>query len=391
MSRTTTAPADIAPSTSTSRVVSRLEALLDELASRKNIPHAVMSVESMDGSFRWSGARGAAHPDGTPMREDTPFFVASIDKMFTAVVVLQLHERGALDLEAPIATYLPASLVNGLHRADGQDRTNEITVLHLLGHTSGLASYLEDSPKGGTSLVEALFRGEDREMPIEEIARIVREELRPHFPPQPLEAERPRIRYSDTNFALLHAIVRAVTGRPVPETFRSLVFQPLGLRNTWMADEGPDAGGTAVPATLWAHDRPFPVPAALRSQYPIYSTIHDQTRFMRSLAKAEPFDDAATYDLMRSRWKRLGFPTDKAAARAPSWPIEYGLGIMRLQLPRLLTGFRQVPAIIGHSGSTGTWTFHCPKLDLVLSGAVDQATAGALPYRFLPRVLTALS
>ena len=47
----------------------------------------------------------------------------------------------------------------------------------------------------------------------------------------------------------------------------------------------------------------------------------------------------------------------------------------------------EVPELIGHSGSTGSWLFRCPQLDLFLSGTVDQATAGAVPFRFLPRLL----
>jgi hypothetical protein len=78
-----------------------------------------------------------------------------------------------------------------------------------------------------------------------------------------------------------------------------------------------------------------------------------------------------------------------AALRAPGWPIRYGLGMMRFRfrIPRVRTPGGEVPELIGHSGSTGSWLFRCPQLDLFLSGTVDQATAGALPFRFLPRLL----
>ena len=68
-------------------------------------------------------------------------------------------------------------------------------------------------------------------------------------------------------------------------------------------------------------------------------------------------------------------------------PIEYGLGIMRFRLPRLFTGMRRMPAVIGHTGSTGAWLFYCEELDLLLAGTVDQATAGAIPYRVVPKLL----
>jgi hypothetical protein len=64
--------------------------------------------------------------------------------------------------------------------------------------------------------------------------------------------------------------------------------------------------------------------------------------------------------------------------------------MMRFKLPRWATPAAAVPAVIGHTGSTGSWLFHCPELDVYLAGTVDQATAGAVPYRFVPQVLTVL-
>jgi hypothetical protein len=99
---------------------------------------------------------------------------------------------------------------------------------------------------------------------------------------------------------------------------------------------------------------------------------------------------------MQSHWNRFGFPLDRAALRLPSWPIEYGLGLMRFhdpilsligRLPRAIRPIYSAPAVIGHTGSTGSWLFYCSKLDLFLSGTVDQATAGAIPFRLVSKIL----
>lgn len=78
---------------------------------------------------------------------------------------------------------------------------------------------------------------------------------------------------------------------------------------------------------------------------------------------------------------------DASAARAPGWPIEYGYGLMRFQMPPILTGMYRLPAVIGHTGSTGTWLFYCPEMDAYFAGVVDQGTAGAVPYRTMPKLL----
>jgi CubicO group peptidase (beta-lactamase class C family) len=366
----------------------RLEQLLDGLLGSRGIHHAVLAVESMDGSFSWAGTRGSANAAGTPMEAHHPYFVASIDKLMTAVVILKLHEQGRVNIESGIGEYLPAGLVSGLSIWKGEDLSATVTVRNLLAHTSGLANYLEDKPKSGPRLMESITTTGDRALDIEGMVRVVREEMRPHFPPQPAAARRQRIRYSDTNYVLLRAIAESVAGKPMHEILESMVFEPLGMSSTWVA--GSAKGGLPEPATLWFGDAPLDIPLAMESIKAVYSTAGDQLRFMKAVVTGEVFDDAGTYRLMTSRWNRFSFPLDPAAMRAPSWPIEYGLGIKRFRLPRWLSGSAPMPALFGHSGSTGTWLFHCPDLDLVLAGTIGQVTAGAVPYRFLPKVLAEL-
>ena len=74
---------------------------MNGLASRTPVEQAIIALESGDRSFRWTGATGEANPDGTPVQANTPFFIASIDKLFNATVVMKLHEGGQLDIDVP--------------------------------------------------------------------------------------------------------------------------------------------------------------------------------------------------------------------------------------------------------------------------------------------------
>jgi len=56
-------------------------------------------------------------------------------------------------------------------------------------------------------------------------------------------------------------------------------------------------------------------------------------------------------------------------------------------VPRPFALLYPAPAVIGHTGSTGSWLFHCPDLDLLFAGTVDQVRAGAVPFRLAPKVL----
>ena len=155
-----------------------LERLFQEVAARKPIWHAVMAVESGDGSFRWGRAVGDADGTGRPMLPGTPFFIASIDKLLNATIAVALAGRGALDLDAPLPAYLPDEVTRGLHRWKGTDATARITVRHLLAHASGLPDWLEDRPRGGLSVVDRVVRDGDVAFELAEIAAVVRA-LRP--------------------------------------------------------------------------------------------------------------------------------------------------------------------------------------------------------------------
>ncbi len=144
-------------------------------------------------------------------------------------------------------------------------------------------------------------------------------------------------------------------------------------------------------AALHAGEAVVRLPSFLASIADMNSTCEDLLRFFRAAVGGRFFRDPCTWHRMRARWHRFSLPLDRAALRQPSWPIEYGLGVMRFRLPRLLTPFRPVPKVVGHTGSTGTWLFHAPEPDLYLAGAVSQMTAGALPFKVVPRVLRAVA
>ena len=375
------------------RARERLQACLERLVARPDVAHATFAVRRSDGSFAWRGALGEARPDGTPMTVETPYFVASVDKLVTAAAVFVLAGRGSLDLDAPMLAYLPAELGAGLHVMSGTDRTDQITVRHLLSHTSGLADYLEDRPKGGRSLVEETLAQGDAGWSREAAFARVREQLRPHYPPQDLSSPKARAQYCDTNYLALKTILEAVEGRHVADVYRSLVFEPLGLDATWLAShDDPQHGRTAAAALLWAGKGAFDAPATLRSTYAMYSTLDDQLTLVRGLVEGRLFGgDPSAFERMAQPFRRFGQGFDAAALRRPGWPIAYGHGVMRFELPWLLAPFARPPAVVGHTGSTGSWAFHCPALDVDLVGTVDQVSAGPLPFRSVGRWLRALA
>jgi D-alanyl-D-alanine carboxypeptidase len=368
----------------------RLHGMVRKLAAGRGARHAIVAVGRSDGSPVWVGTAGTAADAGEPMTRDTPYFQASVTKLYIATAILRLVEQGRASLDATLAEYLPSELVAGLHVWKGADRTGEITVRHLLGHATGLPEYLVIRPPGGTPLFESVGTDGDGEWGIEEITTLVREHGKPEFPPRPFDGRRHIIKYSDTNFQLLIAIIRAVTGQSFQDALDDLILRPLDLGNTFLP--GTPAAGTVspAPAAVWAGDRRLDtLPGAMRSFNDLYSTASDSLRFMAALVSGQAFEDRATARLMTTHWNPLAFSLSLTPV-GPGWPMAYGLGTIRFRLPRLFTPFRQMPELVGHTGVTGSWLFHCADLDVITAGTVDQATAAPVPYRLMPRLLRAL-
>lgn len=347
---------------------------LQHLFSRaaKNLKFHSMVVRVEAPGVEFEAAEG--HADGikrTPMTEDTPYFLASITKLFTSVTTITLVRTGRLDLDAPLSTLLDASLLEGIHVIDGVDHAPTLTLRHLLSQTSGLADYFAGASKGGRSLEAELLAGNDRSLTLADILDIVRG-LEPEFPPGA-----DRAFYSDTNFQLLGAVIESVTGEALANTFNRLIFEPLGLQHTSLFDP---SGEQAKPALLWYGRTPRQLPLAMSSFHPDgggVTTAADAMRFLKALFGGELLT-ADEIALMTNRWNPVFFP------------FEYGLGLQRFTLPRFMSLWPPPPELIGHAGSTGSFSFHEPTKQAYIVGTVNQMDNPARPYRMIVRMMHAL-
>lgn len=123
-----------------------LDAALRAPVERGDIPMAIGAITDADGTI-YSGAFGEKRlGSGEPVTEDSVFNMASMTKAITAMAAMQLVEQGKLDLDLPISTWIPSAadlkVLDGFDN-DGQpilrDPAREVTLRHLMTHTSGHA------------------------------------------------------------------------------------------------------------------------------------------------------------------------------------------------------------------------------------------------------------
>ena len=130
-------------------------------------------------------------------------------------------------LDDPVQRFFPGEL-DRLHVWKGTDLTGQITVRHLLCHTSGLPDYFEGKRRDGGSLVTDMFAGTDRVFGLAEVLAWVRDEMRPVFAP----GTGMRAFYSDTNFYLLAEIVTRAGGDALDTALARRITTSLGLTRT---------------------------------------------------------------------------------------------------------------------------------------------------------------
>jgi D-alanyl-D-alanine carboxypeptidase len=345
------------------------------LEKDKSVRNCVLSLMKGDGSFSWSGAAGIAGQNGqVPMTKDTPIYIASITKLYTATAIMRLYEQGVLSLDDPMSKYLPDALIRGIHVYKGKDYSHEITIKELLAHTSGIGDYYTEKPDGGKSLFELFLEKPERPWTVDETIARVRNDLRPNFQPG-TEAS-----YSDTNFQLLGKVIESITGKPLHMVYEDFIFGPLGLKHTWLAGRSkPQLAPSAAPADVFYKDMNITntrLNGAYWADGGIVSTAEEMIIFLKALNEGR-IVSGDTVKLMHN-WHKLEFP------------LQYGYGTMYFKLPWLINLALKVPPLWGHSGSTGSFLYYCEDLNLYMAGSINQAASKTKPFGLMLKVMKAM-
>lgn len=165
-----------------------------------------------DHELVWAKGYGFADIEhGIPATPETVFRIGSISKVFTAIAVMQLRDKGKLDLDDPVVDHLPWFTVPPADRYDPP-----ITIWHLLSHTSGLPH----SPEGVDWVT---YSGPGRGDMIRHLSQV---ELM--FPVGT------RYAYSNLGFMVLGELVATISGEPYPEYVRGHILDPMGMSSTEM-------------------------------------------------------------------------------------------------------------------------------------------------------------
>ncbi|WP_419161121.1 serine hydrolase domain-containing protein [Candidatus Palauibacter sp.] len=242
-------------------VAAALTSMIEREREQKGLE--AFSIALVDGDeVVWAAGFGEQDPErGVPASAETVYRVGSVSKLFTDIAVMQLVERGELDLDAPVRNYLPEF-------APENPSGTEITLRQLMSHRSGLireppaGHYFDDT---GTDLA----------------ATVASLSGTPQIYP-PTE----RTKYSNAGIAVAGYTLEVTRGEPFADYVRRAVLEPLGMTSSAFTPE-PEVVDDLAAAYMWGFDRGlFDAPTFELGMAPagsMYSTVLDLSRFMSAL------------------------------------------------------------------------------------------------------------
>lgn len=258
-------------------VFQKLQAFAESERKQKNIPLIAIALVDGDRTI-WQHVSGEGNAD-------TVYRVGSVSKLFTGIAVMQLVEKGKLDLDQPVTRYLPDFQPKNSH-------DKAITLRQLMSHRSGL---VREPPVGhyfdstNPSLAATVRSLNDTEL-VYEPGR--------------------HTKYSNAGIAVVGRVIEKVTGRSFAPYIQKAVLEPLGMTQSAFSPLP-----NLAKAFMWTYDgRVFDAPRFELGIAPagsLYSTTGDLGRFLSALFReGEPVLHASTLAKM---WE-------------PQYGSNYGLG-----------------------------------------------------------------
>ena len=306
------------------------------------------------------------YSDGKNLKadKDNLFKIASITKIFTAVVILQMDEEGLLDINEPISKYLSDlkfARVNELHYYNRIPYGEKLTLKQLLQHRSGLADLFTDA---SLRFYVKEYLNKKQKWDSEKLMYYYFKyglNKMAHFIPDS------GYYYSDVNYFLLGLIIEKISGQPLAKQFRSRLFEPLKMNNTYFEYYEPAIGnGKMAHSFLGKRD----ITKTLNTSYDwagggVISNTTDLATFLKGLFECKLFKNSSTLKEMTT------FLPHTLKSGKISY---YGLGLYKYDFDN---------DYYGHGGFWGCLIAYSPANKTTFCGSINQVNPSFKTNEFI--------
>jgi len=313
----------------------------------------IVRVHSLKDDRVWEGAAGAFDgAKGTLIRPSDPFRVASITKSFAAGVIWRLAEDRKIGLDDLISKYLDPSLVSRIHVLNGVSYGERITIRQLLCHCSGVYDFAE----GNGAWERFVFMHPEKRWERQEYFEYAIRDGKPYFVPG--EGHH----YSDTGYELLGLVIEKVTGKPLATIYREYIYEPLGLKETYLEGREPAIGSPRSHNYIGFLDEtnydPTQDGPASGGQV---STAKDLALYITSVLQGRFFKDPKTLAATLEVAQVPEIPSDpvKEERKSKAHFMFYSQELDGIEF-------------IGHGGFWGSAMFYQPQRQLIITGTSNQ-------------------
>ena len=187
--------------------ISKIDSLMRFCYENGAFNGTILVVEN--GEMIYHNALGFANlHSGEPLKNNSAFYLGSVSKQFTAMAIMILKEQNKLSYSDKFVKYFP----------EFPEYTNQITIKHLLTHTSGLTDYYE------LGVFRSGFTNDD-------VLKVMLQQPSLDFTPGE------KYHYSNSAYVLLSMVVEKVSGLSFKTFMEENVFHPLGMNSTFVYDE----------------------------------------------------------------------------------------------------------------------------------------------------------
>ena len=313
----------------------------------------IVRVHSLKDNRVWEGAAGAF--DGateTPIKPTDPFRTASIAKSFAAGVIWRLVEDGKLGLDDPISKYLDPSLVSRIHVLNGVSYGERITIRQLLCHCSGVYDFAEVDG----AWERFVFMHPEKRWERQEYFEYAIRDGKPYFVPGQGH------HYSDTGYELLGLVIEKVTGKPLAAVYREYIFQPLGIKETYLEGREPAIGRPRSHNYIgFLDETPYDPTQDGPASGGLVSTAQDLALYITGVLQGRFFKDPNTLARTLEVAQVAEIPPDPDAAT-------------RKYQAHFMFYSREFDGVefMGHGGFWGSAMFYQPERQLIVTGTSNQ-------------------
>jgi D-alanyl-D-alanine carboxypeptidase len=350
------------------RATSEIQRIIEgSLNDKKSIHSALVYIVIPEKDFQVKYAAGKFN--GAPIQTNQPFHVASVGKLFTATLIGRLIDEGKIRLNDPIHLYLDNALLENLFIFEGVDNKDQVTIQHLLSHTSGVADYFAKEDNG---LVESLYQSPDTFFTPQAMVQYTRDHQSAYFAPGD------GYHYSDTGYVLLGLIIESVTGKPFHENLQEVIFEPLGMKDTYLMFYSEPENGKKPIAEIWVNGHEVSQFQSVSIDWAgggVVSTLDDLATYIRALYQNRIISPETLEDLNK-------FDHDFMPG------IAYGNGIMQMQFEKFFPTLGFLPRMTGHMGVLGTQLFYDKSTDLVYVSSFGSSDATDESVKTMIKILT---